>query len=123
MRMSDIDCMIVIGGDGTLLRASGLFTASESSAPYSLSSIPPPIVPFHGGTMGFLTPFSLDNPTEVLKMVFENWKTQTFSLQERGRLVCKVIDTNDYEEPKKDIEKDDRGIKTKNKKEEDKSEE
>lgn len=45
-----IDFIICLGGDGTLLYASHLFQQSV-----------PPVMAFHLGSLGFLTPFRFDN--------------------------------------------------------------
>lgn len=45
-----IDFIICLGGDGTLLYASHLFQQSV-----------PPVMAFHLGSLGFLTPFQFDN--------------------------------------------------------------
>ncbi|KAM3603734.1 uncharacterized protein V6R79_001331 [Siganus canaliculatus] len=55
-----IDLIICLGGDGTLLYASSLFQGSV-----------PPVMAFHLGSLGFLTPFKFESyKTEVAK-VFE----------------------------------------------------
>lgn len=43
------DFVIVIGGDGTLLKAASLFN----------NCISPPILSFHMGTLAYLIPFSM----------------------------------------------------------------
>jgi NAD+ kinase len=45
-----IDFIVCLGGDGTLLYASSLFQQSV-----------PPVMAFHLGSLGFLTPFEVDN--------------------------------------------------------------
>ena len=60
-----IDFVVCLGGDGTLLYASSLFQQSV-----------PPIMAFHLGSLGFLTPFK-----------FEDFEAQVFS----ERQLVKVI--------------------------------
>ena len=55
-----IDFIICLGGDGTLLYASMLFQQSV-----------PPIMAFHLGSLGFLTPFEFDNFQQSVTNVFE----------------------------------------------------
>ncbi|KAG8569017.1 hypothetical protein GDO81_014230 [Engystomops pustulosus] len=72
---NQIDFIICLGGDGTLLYASSLFQDSV-----------PPVMAFHLGSLGFLTPFSFDN--------FQNQVTQVIegnaALVLRSRLKVKV---------------------------------
>uniref|UniRef100_H3D1D1 NAD(+) kinase n=1 Tax=Tetraodon nigroviridis TaxID=99883 RepID=H3D1D1_TETNG len=71
-----IDLIICLGGDGTLLYASSLFQGSV-----------PPVMAFHLGSLGFLTPFKFDSyKTEVAK-VFEGNAAITL----RSRLKVKVV--------------------------------
>ncbi|XP_046884462.1 NAD kinase b isoform X2 [Hypomesus transpacificus] len=71
-----IDLIICLGGDGTLLYASSLFQGSV-----------PPVVAFHLGSLGFLTPFKFESyKTEVAK-VFEGNAAITL----RSRLKVKVV--------------------------------
>lgn len=55
-----IDFIVCLGGDGTLLYASLLFQQSV-----------PPIMAFHLGSLGFLTPFEFDNFQEQVTNVLE----------------------------------------------------
>lgn len=55
-----IDFIICLGGDGTLLYASLLFQQSV-----------PPVMAFHLGSLGFLTPFQFDNFEEQVTNVLE----------------------------------------------------
>lgn len=55
-----IDFIICLGGDGTLLYASQLFQQSV-----------PPVMAFHLGSLGFLTPFRFDNFQEQVNNVLE----------------------------------------------------
>ena len=45
-----VDLVVTLGGDGTLLFASLLFPKTV-----------PPVISFHMGTLGFLTPFFADD--------------------------------------------------------------
>uniref|UniRef100_A0A673AFM7 NAD(+) kinase n=1 Tax=Sphaeramia orbicularis TaxID=375764 RepID=A0A673AFM7_9TELE len=77
-----IDLIICLGGDGTLLYASSLFQGSV-----------PPVMAFHLGSLGFLTPFKFESyKTEVAK-VFEGNAAITL----RSRLKVKVV--KDMEQP------------------------
>lgn len=55
-----IDFIVCLGGDGTLLYASLLFQQSV-----------PPVMAFHLGSLGFLTPFEFDNFQEQVTNVLE----------------------------------------------------
>lgn len=55
-----IDFIICLGGDGTLLYASQLFQQSV-----------PPVMAFHLGSLGFLTPFQFQNFQEQVNNVLE----------------------------------------------------
>ncbi|XP_064460622.1 NAD kinase-like isoform X1 [Ornithodoros turicata] len=79
-----IDFIICLGGDGTLLYASSLFQQSV-----------PPVMAFHMGSLGFLTPFEFENFQEKITNVLEGHAALTL----RSRLKCtiyrKECDTND----------------------------
>ncbi|KAG8434390.1 hypothetical protein GDO86_012675 [Hymenochirus boettgeri] len=80
---NQIDFIICLGGDGTLLYASSLFQASV-----------PPVMAFHLGSLGFLTPFNFDNfQTQVTQVIEGN-----AALVLRSRLKVKV--TKVYKEQK-----------------------
>nr|XP_033778044.1 NAD kinase isoform X2 [Geotrypetes seraphini] len=71
-----IDFIICLGGDGTLLYASSLFQGSV-----------PPVMAFHLGSLGFLTPFNFDNfQTQVTQVIEGN-----AALVLRSRLKVKVV--------------------------------
>lgn len=55
-----IDFIVCLGGDGTLLYASSLFQQSV-----------PPIMAFHLGSLGFLTPFEVDDFEQQITHVLE----------------------------------------------------
>lgn len=69
------DLVITLGGDGTVLLATWLFQEHV-----------PPIVPFHFGTLGFLTIFNWDNFSHRLTEILE--KGSRFS--SRMRLNCRI---------------------------------
>ncbi|KAE8592902.1 hypothetical protein XENTR_v10018912 [Xenopus tropicalis] len=72
---NQIDFIICLGGDGTLLYASSLFQDSV-----------PPVMAFHLGSLGFLTPFNFDNfQTQVTQVIEGN-----AALVLRSRLKVKV---------------------------------
>mmetsp|Transcript_90836 Transcript_90836/g.189905 ORF Transcript_90836/g.189905 Transcript_90836/m.189905 type:complete len:656 (+) Transcript_90836:321-2288(+) len=50
-----IDLVICIGGDGSLCWAAGLFSGAM-----------PPVIAFAGGSLGFLTPFAMDDWMDIL---------------------------------------------------------
>ena len=55
-----IDFIVCLGGDGTLLYASSLFQQSV-----------PPVMAFHLGSLGFLTPFEFENFEQQVTHVLE----------------------------------------------------
>ncbi|XP_069097113.1 NAD kinase isoform X1 [Pleurodeles waltl] len=71
-----IDFIICLGGDGTLLYASSLFQNSV-----------PPVMAFHLGSLGFLTPFNFDNFQPQVTQVIEG----NAALVLRSRLKVKVV--------------------------------
>lgn len=75
-----IDFIICLGGDGTLLYASSLFQQSV-----------PPVMAFHLGSLGFLTPFEFDNFQEQVTNVLEGHAALTL----RSRLRCIILRKND----------------------------
>uniref|UniRef100_A0A1I8IH48 NAD(+) kinase n=1 Tax=Macrostomum lignano TaxID=282301 RepID=A0A1I8IH48_9PLAT len=68
-----IDLIVCLGGDGTLLYASSLFKADV-----------PPILAFHLGSLGFLTPHRFENYRQDLQSVLNNRSYFTM----RSRLAC-----------------------------------
>ncbi|XP_052821232.1 NAD kinase-like isoform X2 [Mya arenaria] len=70
-----IDFIICLGGDGTLLHASTLFQQSC-----------PPVMAFHQGSLGFLTPFNFDNFESQVSQVLDG----NASLLLRYRLKCVI---------------------------------
>ncbi|XP_072944758.1 NAD kinase-like isoform X2 [Epargyreus clarus] len=83
-----IDFIICLGGDGTLLHASSLFQQSV-----------PPVMAFHLGSLGFLTPFEFNNFQDQVMNVLEGHAALTL----RSRLQCVVLrkanDGNDKKKP------------------------
>lgn len=75
-----IDFIVCLGGDGTLLYASSLFQQSV-----------PPVMAFHLGSLGFLTPFEFDNFQEQVTNVLEGHAALTL----RSRLRCIILRKND----------------------------
>ncbi|XP_068240826.1 NAD kinase-like isoform X3 [Palaemon carinicauda] len=71
-----IDFIICLGGDGTLLYASSLFQQSV-----------PPVMAFHLGSLGFLTPFKFDNFQDQVTHVLEGHAALTL----RSRLRCIIL--------------------------------
>lgn len=79
-----------LGGDGTLLYASLLFQQSV-----------PPVMAFHLGSLGFLTPFQFDNFQEQVTNVLEGHAALTL----RSRLRCIIVRKNQEEPTESDCEK------------------
>ena len=71
----EIDLIITLGGDGTVLLAAWLFQSKV-----------PPIIPFHFGTLGFLTIFNWENFSNRLEKIF----TDGCRFNSRMRLECKT---------------------------------
>lgn len=71
-----IDFIVCLGGDGTLLYASLLFQQSV-----------PPVMAFHLGSLGFLTPFQFDNFQDQVTNVLEGHAALTL----RSRLRCIIV--------------------------------
>ncbi|XP_048470895.1 NAD kinase isoform X1 [Rhincodon typus] len=74
-----IDFIICLGGDGTLLYASSLFQGSV-----------PPVMAFHLGSLGFLTPFNFDTYQSQVTQVIEG----NVAIILRSRLKVKVVKEN-----------------------------
>jgi hypothetical protein len=69
------DFIITLGGDGTVLFSSWLF-----------QNYIPPVIPFHLGSLGFLTPFDFDRYKQHLHNAIE----RGVRINLRGRLTCTV---------------------------------
>jgi len=77
-----VDLIICLGGDGTLLYASSLFQGNV-----------PPVMAFHLGSLGFLTPFQFHNYQEQVTHVLDGRASLTL----RSRLRCLITKKNtDY---------------------------
>lgn len=85
-----IDFIVCLGGDGTLLYASLLFQQSV-----------PPVMAFHLGSLGFLTPFQFDNFQEQVTNVLEGHAALTL----RSRLRCIIVRKNQAEPSENNCEK------------------
>lgn len=73
-----IDLVVTLGGDGTILHASSLFSAGAV----------PPVLSFSMGTLGFLLPFHIDDFDKALESVF----TGKATILNRMRLACTLYD-------------------------------
>ncbi|XP_006871834.1 PREDICTED: NAD kinase [Chrysochloris asiatica] len=73
---NQIDFIICLGGDGTLLYASSLFQGSV-----------PPVMAFHLGSLGFLTPFNFENFQSQVTQVIEG----NAAIILRSRLKVRVV--------------------------------
>ncbi|XP_038076804.1 NAD kinase-like isoform X2 [Patiria miniata] len=76
-----VDFILCLGGDGTLLYASSLF--QEASVP--------PVMAFHLGSLGFLTPFEFEDFKESVNMLLKGDAAVTL----RSRLKCLIFDSSD----------------------------
>ncbi|KAK5598845.1 hypothetical protein CRENBAI_003320 [Crenichthys baileyi] len=74
-----VDFIICLGGDGTLLYASSLFQESV-----------PPVVAFHLGSLGFLTPFKFDTYQSQVTQIIEG----NAAIVLRSRLQVRVLKEN-----------------------------
>ncbi|KAF7645813.1 hypothetical protein LDENG_00197940 [Lucifuga dentata] len=74
-----VDFIICLGGDGTLLYASSLFQDSV-----------PPVMAFHLGSLGFLTPFKFDTYQSQVTQVIEG----NAAIVLRSRLKVRVLKEN-----------------------------
>ncbi|RDB25428.1 NADH kinase pos5, mitochondrial [Hypsizygus marmoreus] len=73
-----IDLVVTLGGDGTILHASSLFSAGAV----------PPVLSFSMGTLGFLLPFHIDDFAKALESVYLGKAT----ILNRMRLACTFYD-------------------------------
>nr|XP_054768757.1 NAD kinase-like [Lytechinus pictus] len=76
-----IDFIICLGGDGTLLWASSLF--QEGSVP--------PVMAYHLGSLGFLTPFEFEDFKESVNVFLEGNAAVTL----RSRLKCLIFENSE----------------------------
>ncbi|KAI9469745.1 MAG: ATP-NAD kinase-like domain-containing protein [Benjaminiella poitrasii] len=75
LQPKSFDFIITLGGDGTVLFSSWLF-----------QNYIPPVLPFHLGSLGFLTPFDFDR----YKLHLHNAIDRGVRINLRGRLTCTV---------------------------------
>ncbi|XP_070560436.1 NAD kinase-like isoform X2 [Ptychodera flava] len=87
-----VDLIICLGGDGTLLYASSLF--QESSIP--------PVMAFHLGSLGFLTPFDFGEFKDSITNVLEGEAPITL----RSRLKCIVVEDESDSTPEESDDSD-----------------
>ncbi|KAH3687682.1 hypothetical protein WICPIJ_001335 [Wickerhamomyces pijperi] len=78
-KIKDLDLIITLGGDGTVLYVSSLF--QESSAP---------VISFNLGSLGFLTGFYFEQFRDYLQIILKNGTKATV----RMRLACEVYRAN-----------------------------
>jgi NAD+ kinase len=71
-----VDFCVCLGGDGTILWAAGLFRHGV-----------PPVISYAMGSLGFLTPFVIDDHHRSLRMVVGG----EFQVTLRARLMCRII--------------------------------
>ncbi|EQC41711.1 hypothetical protein SDRG_01668 [Saprolegnia diclina VS20] len=76
LKQNEIDFVVSLGGDGTVLWVSSLFHMSV-----------PPVISFAMGSLGFLTPFDISQREEHLKHLIRGG----FYLSLRQRLQCTVL--------------------------------
>jgi len=79
-RFSEVDCVIVLGGDGTLLSASRVF-----------SKLNIPVLGVNIGGLGFLTSVSKTDITQILNDIVEN----RIDIEPRTMLICKITKNNE----------------------------
>jgi NAD+ kinase len=77
-----VDFVVTLGGDGTILWASGLFQSAM-----------PPLLAFALGSLGFLTPFPMEDHRRTLAMM----TLGEFQVTLRARLICRVIRAGEAE--------------------------
>ncbi|KAF7232261.1 hypothetical protein EG68_10541 [Paragonimus skrjabini miyazakii] len=75
-RADDIDLVVCLGGDGTLLKIGSMF-----------QRVVPPVIAFCLGTLGFLAPFSFTSFESILKHAIEGSPNCLM----RMRLCCHVV--------------------------------
>ena len=75
-----VDFCVCLGGDGTILWAASLFSQGV-----------PPVVSYAMGSLGFLTPFVIEDYQRSLAMVLAG----EFQVTLRARLACRIIRASD----------------------------
>jgi len=78
----DVDFMVSLGGDGTLLHAFSMFDCEE---------VVPPCVSFGLGSLGFLTPFRISEFEAILEQVIAAHDGEGVAVSLRSRLRCEVF--------------------------------
>ena len=73
---SRVDFCVCLGGDGTILWAAGMFARGV-----------PPVISYAMGSLGFLTPFVIEDHHRSLRMVLAG----EFQVTLRARLACRII--------------------------------
>lgn len=73
------DLVLTLGGDGTVLHVSQLFSSGEC----------PPVLCFSMGSLGFLLPFHIDSFVDVLRETLSG----PVSILYRMRLACTPVDS------------------------------
>ncbi|CAI2167246.1 2529_t:CDS:2 [Funneliformis geosporum] len=76
VKFDNIDLMITLGGDGTILYSSWMFQSDM-----------PPLLSFHLGSLGFLTVFDFNNHRRVLRNVIDGGGVH---VNVRSRLKCSI---------------------------------
>ncbi|KAF5365018.1 hypothetical protein D9757_011449 [Collybiopsis confluens] len=84
-KQEKIDLVVTLGGDGTILHASSLFS----------SGAVPPVLSFSLGTLGFLLPFHIDDFAKALESVFQGRAT----ILNRMRLACTFYNQDESQKP------------------------
>ena len=80
-----IDLLITMGGDGTVLRAAWLFQNCQV----------PPVLPFHLGSLGFLTIFKITDIGSLLSKIFHPGTEVRVNM--RMRLACTLHKMSDHD--------------------------
>ena len=81
----NIDFMVVLGGDGTLLHITSLFQDNNINKDTTI----PPCISFNRGSLGFLTPFHFRNYQNIINEFISINKKHFISI--RMRLLVKVF--------------------------------
>ncbi|CAG8481796.1 2585_t:CDS:2 [Funneliformis caledonium] len=76
VKSDNIDLIITLGGDGTILYSSWMFQSDM-----------PPLLSFHFGSLGFLTVFDFNNHRRVLRNVIDGGGVR---VNVRSRLKCSI---------------------------------